>query len=52
MMILPSIITVFVFHYIPIYGVQIAFKDYKTSAGILGSEWVGLKHADYYEAIK
>ena len=43
-MILPSIITVFIFHYIPIYGVQIAFKDYKTSLGILGSEWVGLKH--------
>ncbi|MFR8034175.1 MAG: ABC transporter permease [Lachnospiraceae bacterium] len=44
LMILPSIITVFIFHYIPIYGVQIAFKDYKSSLGILGSEWVGLKH--------
>ena len=44
LMILPGIITVFIFHYIPIYGVQIAFKDYKTSLGILGSEWVGLKH--------
>lgn len=44
LMILPPIITVFVFHYIPIYGVQIAFKDYQTSLGITGSEWVGLKH--------
>lgn len=44
LMILPAIITVFIFHYIPLYGVQIAFKDFKTSAGILGSEWVGLKH--------
>ena len=43
-MILPSIITLFIFHYIPIYGVQIAFRDYQTKAGILGSEWVGLKH--------
>lgn len=44
LMILPGIITVFIFHYIPIYGVQIAFKDYRTGLGILGSEWVGLKH--------
>lgn len=44
LMILPSLITVFVFHYIPIYGVQIAFKDYRSSLGILGSEWVGLKY--------
>lgn len=44
LMILPPIITVFIFHYIPIYGLQIAFKDYRTSLGILGSEWVGLKH--------
>lgn len=44
LMILPSLITVFIFHYIPIYGVQIAFKSYRTSLGIWGSEWVGLKH--------
>lgn len=44
LMILPSIITLFIFHYIPLYGVQIAFKDYRTSLGIWGSEWVGLKH--------
>lgn len=43
-MILPPIISVFIFHYIPLYGVQIAFKDYRTSLGIWGSEWVGLKH--------
>ena len=44
LMILPSIITLLIFHYIPLYGVQIAFKDYRTSLGIWGSEWVGLKH--------
>ncbi len=44
LMILPSIVAVFIFHYIPIYGVQIAFKDYRSSLGIIGSEWVGLKH--------
>ena len=43
-MILPSLITVFIFHYIPIYGIQIAFKDFRSSLGIWGSEWVGFKH--------
>lgn len=43
-LILPGIIAVLIFHYIPIYGLQIAFKDYRTSLGIWGSEWVGLRH--------
>lgn len=43
-LILPAIITVFIFHYIPLYGVQIAFKDFRNSLGIWGSEWVGFKH--------
>lgn len=33
-----------IFHYIPMYGVQIAFKDFKAVDGITGSEWVGFKH--------
>ena len=32
------------FNYIPMYGIQIAFKDYKAAQGIWGSEWVGFKH--------
>ena len=44
MMMLPGMITIFIFHYIPIYGVQIAFKNFRSSQGIWGSEWVGLKH--------
>lgn len=35
---------VFIFSYIPMYGVQIAFKDFIPTKGILGSPWVGLKH--------
>lgn len=31
-------------HYIPMYGVQIAFKDFKASKGIWESNWVGLRH--------
>ena len=33
-----------VFCYFPMYGVQIAFRDYKAAFGITGSKWVGLKH--------
>lgn len=44
LLILPAIVAVFIFHYIPIYGIQIAFKDYHTSLGIWDSKWVGLKH--------
>ena len=43
-MLLPAVIMVFVFCYLPMYGVQIAFRDFKASSGILGSAWVGLKH--------
>ena len=32
------------FHYVPMYGVIIAFKDYNPIVGIFDSEWVGLKH--------
>lgn len=35
---------VLIFNYGPMYGVQIAFRDYKLKDGITGSEWVGLKH--------
>ena len=37
-------LAVFIFHYIPIYGIQIAFRNYKAKDGITGSKWVGLKY--------
>ena len=40
-----------VFAYVPMYGLQIAFKDYSTSLGMWGSPWVGLKHfKDFFES--
>ena len=33
-----------IFKYIPMYGVQIAFKDYSLAKGITGSPWVGMKY--------
>jgi len=37
-----------VFHYIPLYGLTLAFKDFKISEGIWGSPWVGLKHFENF----
>lgn len=42
--VLPALAYLFIYCYLPMYGVQIAFKDYRVGKGILGSEWVGLKH--------
>ena len=44
LMILPAIVFVFVFAYVPMYGIQIAFRDFKVRDGYWGSEWVGLEH--------
>lgn len=41
---LPGVVLTFIFSYIPMYGVQLAFRKFNAKAGILGSEWVGLKH--------
>ena len=50
-LILPAIIYFIVFNYFPLYGIQIAFKDYKAVQGIAGSAWVGLKHfKTFFEA--
>ncbi|MDL2301180.1 ABC transporter permease subunit [Lachnospiraceae bacterium OttesenSCG-928-D06] len=43
-LILPAVIYFVVFNYMPLYGIQIAFKDYKAVNGIAESAWVGLKH--------
>lgn len=37
------VIFIIIFNYLPMYGVQIAFRDFRASKGIWGSEWVGLK---------
>ncbi len=42
MLLIPIAVT-FIYKYIPIYGIQIAFKDFKASRGIFKSDWVGLK---------
>lgn len=44
LLILPVIIYFLVFHYYPMYGVQIAFRNFIATRGILDSPWVGLRH--------
>ncbi len=43
-MLLPALIWLIVFCYVPMYGILMAFEDYRASKGILGSTWVHLKH--------
>jgi putative aldouronate transport system permease protein len=43
-MFLPVIAYYIIFHYKPMYGAIIAFKDYTPIKGILGSEWIGFKN--------
>jgi putative aldouronate transport system permease protein len=59
MLILPAVVSVFIFHYVPIYGLQIAFRNYRPSKGIWGSSWVGLrwfikffKYPDFWKIIR
>ncbi|MEP6894014.1 MAG: ABC transporter permease subunit [Chloroflexota bacterium] len=46
-MCLPALLLLFVFNYLPMPGILIAFKNYKFNLGIYGSEWVGLKNFQY-----
>ena len=42
--VLPAVAYLIIFKYIPIYGAQIAFRDYRPTLGFLASHWVGMKH--------
>jgi len=44
LMVLPAIVVIFIFHYIPIYGIVIAFQDYNPFDGYAHSTFVGLKN--------
>lgn len=46
-MLLPALLYVVIFSYIPMFGIVIAFKDYNYNGGILGSPWCGLKNFEY-----
>jgi putative aldouronate transport system permease protein len=47
LMLLPTIIWFIVFLYKPMYGLQIAFKDYSIFRGVDGSPWIGWEHFEF-----
>jgi len=51
-MALPAFLILFFIMYVPMTGVCLAFKDYKTSAGIFGSDWNGLENFKFLIASK
>ncbi len=59
LILLPSLIMVLIFNYLPLLGLVIAFEDFDAFSGILGSPWVGLQnfakvltYPDFLKAIK
>ena len=45
---LPALLSLLIFHYWPLAGSVMAFKDYKYSKGIFGSKWIGFKNFEYF----
>lgn len=43
-MLLPTILWMVIFLYKPMYGLQIAFKDYSIFRGVAASPWIGFEH--------
>lgn len=51
LMLLPAVIYVMLFCYAPMYGLQIAFKNYKVSLGVSGSPWIGFRNfTDFFQS--
>lgn len=49
---LPAVVLVFIFKYIPIYGILIAFKDYEASKGVWGSDWLNPIYENFIRFFK
>lgn len=48
LMVVPALLFVFVFSYLPMYGVLMAFQDYRLHEGFFSSPWVGAKHFEAF----
>lgn len=50
-MILPALAYIIIFCYVPMYGIQLAFRKYDFSKGLTGGDWVGFKYfIQYFES--
>ncbi|MEA4889556.1 MAG: ABC transporter permease subunit [Clostridiaceae bacterium] len=47
LMALPTIVLVFLFSYAPMFGIVVAFQDYKAALGVFGSKFTGLKNFEF-----
>ena len=47
-MLLPAMLYILIFCYVPMYGIQLAFRDYDFTKGITGGAWAGLKYFKQY----
>ncbi|MCQ2458077.1 MAG: ABC transporter permease subunit [Clostridia bacterium] len=47
---LPTVAYFIIFRFYPMYGLQIAFRNYRAVDGITGSQWVGMKNFNYFFA--
>ena len=48
LLLLPGAIIILIFAYIPMFGVIVAFKDYRFDLGIWGSKWIGFKNFEFF----
>ena len=46
-MLIPGMVFLFLFSILPMFGIVIAFEDFKPAKGVFGSEWVGLQWFEY-----
>lgn len=51
LMLMPALIYIIIFNYVPMYGIQLAFRDFKFGVGIGGGDWAGMKYfMQYFES--
>ncbi len=48
LLLIPAVVYIFVFNYMPLYGIQIAFKKFSARKGYWGSPWVGFKYFERF----
>ena len=52
LMFLPGVVYLFINSYIPMFGIQIAFRQYNARDGVYGSPWCGLKNFEFLTKTK
>lgn len=48
LMMVPAVVVIFIFNYLPMYGIQLAFREFNPLMGLTGGKWVGLKYVEKF----